>query len=1103
MQRYGVVYLKGSQQKLEFAWEESPGYERLDIIDSLGNYNIVDTTNCVAAYYNKSKEYFYGDIELIRKFLETRLTASNFNAKRETSMGFENGVFAQTESKNSKELGYHWMRRLENGLLVREEYENEQMKITVLSIKSNTDIQIEPINIANYIIYDIADGIRLPGAASDESDYYSLEYLKATYHLDHIEDNDFVVVQSLEEANSRLKRFFEADTKVKAIDIETTGTQTGMFGNDVITGVSLSFKEDESTYYPFRQEKCPFNLPISYLRNILDAVNKQPKDVVIVAYNGKFEIEGFWKESKDYISYSEYARNWDTACKEHGLEDTYLRVDADPFFASIICNPVFKKKGVHTLKSEAQRADGKFYLELDDVFKDKKNIRFNVLPPEIIRYYACPDTPNTIKVYKRLMSLMPKSTLGIFKLESKMIYVTAENEFYGMRTQKQELIKLIESEEYDVKVLGDFFKKVHHTNKNINSPDVRRDIFYNKLRCPVEVRTNKGLPSTSNVALKRIVELGTIKDIGDKEIPKSILGLNGEVLVKGEDLIHNRYPSLVVLEKYAKAQKQLGAYKRIQRTSLRDRVMFYMNQYGAATGRRTSDAHQYSDGMKKLIVADSPDHYLWSADFKQIELRLLAYRAGQEDLIKLESDPNVDVHRAITSIITGQPIWSISAAERKRRKSTNFGVVYMMSGYGLAKRNAGPAYTHEDYIEALTSINDFYAGLPKINQFVVNNEKTVREKGYMETAFGRRREFKEILDPTYPESKKKSLVRAANNMPVQGFGADLLKIVELQLKDYIHSKGWDEKVDCNGVMLPKVRLMLSIHDEVLVSTHKSIPIAAIITMFKECMELKVKGAPPFFAAPAMVNTWYDGKLDKYELDLNYRDEIVEAYEKDGTELIHPETYLEELETYRSKRLNTYMEGLVQKYKTVDEVANHVRHDEFTHTLISVYIKDGEKFEHMEAIRVATERYMEKRLQNKTYEVDIETEERRESEESLTFEELEECINFDENGEAIFDEEEEEDDLFTVSDHSAYDNIVERSRVLYSFNQAIIDFNDFKPDSKELSKAYDALVKFFVPNGQYTVLLMVNGQIVSTGCSMNYMPKDVDNAIQSVLQEVII
>lgn len=1104
MQRYGTVYLKESQEKYDFVWEELAGYERIDILHNLEDYNVIDTTNCTAAYYNKVKEYFYGDINLVKKFLETRLTASSFNAKRENCTEFANGSFIQTESKDDSALGYHWMRRLENGLLVREEYETSYMKITVYSVKNTVDMQIEPINIGNYTTCDITSDVRFSTVAVDSSEYYSLEYLKAKYPIDHIEENDFVVVQSLEEAESRLKRFFEADTKVKAIDIETTGTETGIFGGDVITGVSLSFKEDESTYYPFRQEKCLFNLPISYLRNILDAVNNQPKDVVIVAYNGKFEIEGFWKESKDYVGYSEYARNWDINCKIHGLEDTYLRIDADPFYASIIYNPVFKQKGVHTLKAEAQRADGRYYLELTDIFKDKKNIRFNVLPPEIIRYYACPDTPNTIKVYKRLLNLIPKSSMGIFKLESKMIYVTAENEFYGMRTQKQELIKLIESEEYNVKVLGDFFKKVHHTNKNINSPDVRRDIFYNKLRCPVEVRTNKGLPSTSNVALKRIVELGTVRDIGDKKIPKSILGLNGEVLVKGEDLIHNRYPSLVVLEKYAKAQKQLGAYKRIQRTSQRDRVMFYMNQYGAATGRRTSDAHQYSDGMKKLIVADSTDHYLWSADFKQIELRLLAYLAGQENLIKLESNPNVDVHRAITSIITGQPIWSISAEERKRRKATNFGVVYMMSAYGLAKRNAGPAYTHDDYLAALASINDFYAGLPKINQFVINNEKIVREKGYMETAFGRRREFKEILDPTYPEKKKKSMVRAANNMPVQGFGADLLKIVELQLKDYIHEKGWDKKVNCNGVMLPKVRLMLSIHDEVLVSTHKSIPIAAIIAMFKECMELQVKGAPPFFAAPAMVDTWYDGKLDKYELDLNYRDEIVAAYEKDGTELIHPETYLEELEAYRSKRLNNYMEDLVRKYKTVDEVANHVRHDEFTHTLISVYIKDGEKFDHMDAIHIATERYMERRAQNQVAPIDLQTEERGEDKSSLMFEELEEYVNFDENGEAIFDEtEEDEDDLFTVSESSTFDVPVERSYILYSYNQAIVDFNDFKQNSIELDKAYNALTKFFVANGQYSVLLMVNSQIIPTGCFMNYMPKEVNSAIRSALQEVVL
>lgn len=1099
MQKFGTVYLKKENTTLNLVWHEAVGYERLDVVDDLETYDIIDTSNCEAAYFHKTKELYYGDVSIIKAIFTARTVASNFHAKRTSDFKVENGVVYMTEAKDDDATGCHWKRVMQNGTVAYELYETDVAKVEITNVSQNADIVVAPINLNEYVAYGVVD--ELDTASESEVEYYSLDYLKAKYPIDHIEDNDFLVVSSMEEAVYRLQRFKDASTKVKAIDIETTGTSTGMFGDDVITGISLSYDEHESTYYPFRQEKCEFNLPISFLADILDVVNNQPKDVVIIAYNGKFEIEGIWKESKYYVGYSEYAKKWDVMCSEHGLEDTYLRIDADPFFASIICNPVFKQRGIHTLKAEAQRADGKFYLELEHIFKDKKNIRFNVLPPEIIRYYACPDTPNTIKVYKRLIAMIPARSMGIFELENKMIYVTAENEFYGMRTKKQMLIDLIASEEYAVDTLGNFFRSIHKTNKNINSPDVRRDIFYNKLRCPVEVRTKKGLPSTSNIALQRIVELGALRDTAGKQVPKPILGLNNDVLVTGEELITNRYPSLVVLEKYAKAQKQLGAYKRIQRTSLKDRVMFYMNQYGAATGRRTSDAHQYSDGMKKLIVADSEDHYLWSADFKQIELRLLAYLAGQEDLIEKESNPDVDVHRAITSIITGQPVWAISAEERKRRKSTNFGVVYMMSAYGLAKRNAGPAYTNDDYIAALTSINDFYAGLPKINQFVVNNEKQVREKGYMETKFGRRREFKEILDPSYPESKKKSMVRAANNMPVQGFGADLLKIVELNLRDYIHKKGWDEKVDCRGVMLPKVRLMLSIHDEVLVSTHKSIPIAEIITMFKECMELRVKGAPPFFAAPAMVNSWYDGKLDKYELDLRFRDQIVEAYAKDKTELIHAETYLEDLTNFRSKRLNDYMEDLIAKHHTPEEVANHVRHDELTHTLISIYIKKEDHLSHMESILEATKRYMEERASRGVVrKVEVESEERKD-EESLTFEELEEYVTFDENGEVILPEEEEEDadDLSTVTEKSFFYTPVERARALYSLNQVLIDLNEFKKGDEKLAKIYDELSKLFVVGGPYAVLLMVNGEIKPVGCYMGYMPQEIDKVINKVIE----
>ena len=1127
MQKIGRVTLPNSSNVYYTIWyENGSDFERIDVIQDYNNYNSINTSTCDAAYYRKTKELYYRDEQLIKTIMRTRSNATIFKAAIVQDVKIENGVVYITRSKRNDDLGIYWEQVLKNGLLESEIYKTSEMQIEIFSVSKDKGLEMQPINISDYIAYNITTD-KIGGDVSD-ADFYSLDYLLATYPVSHIENGDYRVVLSMEEFEEELSRFKNAPTKIKAVDLETTGTETGMYGNDVITGIVLSFEEDQGTFFPFRQERFSFNLPIECMRKLLDAVNNQPEDVVIVSYNGKFEIQGVWKESKHYIKYSEYAKKWDPECEAHGLDDTYLRIDADAMFASIIVNPVFKQKGAHTLKSEAYKADGRFYLELEHIFKDKSNIRFNVLPPEIVRYYACPDTSNTIKVYKRLLSLIPKDQLGVFDIENKMIYITAENEFYGMRTQKQLLVDLIENEEYKSNVLSDYFRQFHKTNGNINSPALRREIFYNKLRCPIEVRTKKGLPSTSNVALARIVELGAVKNYDKSKIPPNLLDLNGDVVVKGEDLVSNRFPSLVVLDKYAKSQKELGAYKRIQRTSLRDRVMFYMNQYGAATGRRTSDAHQYSDGMKKLIVGDSEDHHLWSADFKQVELRILPFLAGQKDLIELEKNPDVDIHRAVLSIITGKPMWSISAKERKKGKSTNFGVVYMMSAYGLAKKNAGPAYTQEDYEDALASINDFYNGLPYINRFTLDNERFVRENGYIKTAFGRRRDFKQILDPTYPENKKKSLIRAANNMPVQGFGADLLKLVELRLHNYIKKMGWDKKVDCDGVMLPMVRLMLSIHDEVLVSTHKSIPIAAVITMFKECMEIPIEGAPPFFAAPALVGCWYDGKLDAYECDLRFRDEIVDAWVNEGRELIHADTYLEDLDKFRARRLNSYMDTLIAKYKNPDEVAKHVNHDELTHTLISSFIKKGEKYDHTESIRVATERFMERRekelasgAEQSTISADFQESSalstlnnmfggilgedfEEESEKGLqSFDELEEYVNFDENGEAIFDEDEDEDadDLSTLTEQSMFARgSVKRERAIYSLNQVFIDLNDLKLDDPRVSRIYKEMVRFYDPEGEFQVYYMIDGHVRSLDFYMKFNRAGVTELIESIVKE---
>jgi len=1098
MEKYGRVRFAGKDKEYQFMWYSTTGvFERIDIFENLEHYNRVDTSNCDSAFYCKTREMFLNDDSLVKEFIKAKRSAVVFKGTAEQTTEIVEGKVRIVQTKKNIDIGMEVCTVSENGLVVFEKYVTPECTIVVDIVKKDLGIDFPPINLSSYAVIDLIDNSLI--LKSGTAEFYPLEYLKAKYPIDHIDNNDFVVAKSMEEGRARLGRWKNADTKVKAVDIESTGTAWTMFGEDVITGIVMSYSETESTYYPFRQENFKYNLPITFIEEILDAINNQPDDVVITGHNAKVEKQAIWKEDKNYITNSEYAINFAKENKTGiGLVKPDLRIDADSFLESILVDPVFRK-GRHALKNLVMRIEGKFYLELDEIFKDKKNIRFNMLPEEIVRYYACPDTANTIKVYKYLMNKLPGDELGIFQLENELLEVTAENEFYGMRIDTNKLVSSLENSEYIAETLKKRFQQIHKTTKNINSNDVRRDIFYNKLRCPVEVRTKTGKPSTSNIALKRIVELGTLRNYNKDKIPPAIVDLNNKPIIEGEDLISNRYPSLVILEKYAKAVKELGALRRIERKSIKGRVFFNLNQAGAATGRQTSDAHQYSDTMKSLVLSDSEQHYLWSADFKQVELRILPYLAGQEDLIELEKDPEVDAHRAYLSILTSKEIWAISDKERKEGKSTNLGVVYMMSEWGLAKKNAGPAYSKDDVLKARNAITGFYNGFPKIKEFSHSNEEFVRKNGYMKTAFKRYRYFEEILDPTYPEKKKQSIIRAANNSPVQGFGADYLKVVEVTMQKYIKEKGWNKKVDCDGVMLPMVRIMLSIHDELLVSTHKSIPIEEIIIMFKECMEQEVKGAPPFFSAPALIDNWYLGKDPKYEIDLGFRDMIIEAWKKDGTSLLHVETYLSDLDAYRSNRIKEYMEGLIRKYKTVDAVADHVRHPELTHTLITIFKTNELHLEHTEAIKEAVKRYMAKRDAGEVEGILAESDSLVGVKDEIDIlhedDDLDKYIEFDENGEMIVDEEEdeEEDDLWTLTEESALSiqHEPEKTYAVYMLNEVMIDLSEYSLDDEEAEMINQSIAKISKADNHYHVLYFINGRVIKTNLKIDYCPETIN------------
>ena len=1074
MQGIGRVTLKSSndiEEVYSIIWSNAANAsERIDIIRDYDDYNSIDTSNCTASYIRMVSEKYLGNINLIKSVMKIKHDASIIHAMEATNIIPCDGIIKLVRHKELPDLGMYYRVTLVKARIVEEYYETPAGSIHLTDIdNSSSNSVIAPININLYEEYGSSAYNK-----KQTGDFYSYAELLRRYpQVKHVLNNDYVVIRSYEEAEKRLKEWIESPEQLKSVDIESLHNVWGMYSDNRITGVFLGYDETWSTYFPFRQENFKYNLPMEFLKKIFDAVNSQPPypSVIILSHNAKFELEGFYQEFREW-----------------------LRVDVDTYIYAVLENPKIGKN-THTLKALASKVDNKFYLSLNHIFIGK--IKFNVLTEDIVLLYGCPDATSPAKVYKWLMTRIPADEEFVCRLEMSILRVKCYNEFYGMRMDLERIHRLIEEEEYKIDLLGDQFRRIHKTSKNINSYQVMKEILYDRLRCPVLVTTNKGLPATSKVAIQHIVDSGVKRDYDKTKMPKPILDKNGEVLISSEELAGNKYPSLIIYQKYKKCLKELGALRRLKNKSERDRFMFYINQVGAGSNRQTSDAHQFSDTMKSCALADSPSHGMVSCDWKQVELRVLAWMADQKDLIELEGDPAVDIHRAILSIIQKKPMWTISEEDRKSGKSVNFGVVYMMSEYGLAARDFGPGYTKEELNIERKKIYDFFNGLPYIKVFLANNELQLKRKGVIKTKFNYYRYFPELLDPTYPEKSKKSLIRSGNNTPVQGTAAQMLKMVEKNVQAYIDKMGWDKERDYNGVKVPMVRMILPIHDEILLSYDKSIPKEEICKMFKECMELDFEGAPPFFAAPAFIDNWYEGKDPAYEVDIEFRDRVVEEYSK-GNYLLTGHNYLDVLNNYRTKEISDYMDGLITKYKTPEEVAKHVTDDNLTHTLIETTLKKEErkKLTHNERILRATEKYFEKKEANALNNLIQASEEFVEEsyEDRMDLDVwVDAYTSIDQFGNMIVENEEEweeESDVIVSELGPVETRVMNKPHVLYLMQEAWVDLTGLDL-ATEGERIYQGLRQMHNPNEFYEIVLVIGKNTKRTGIRVGYETEKIE------------
>jgi DNA polymerase I-like protein with 3'-5' exonuclease and polymerase domains len=1013
----------------------------LEIVDVQGDYRLdfyrEKTIVPCFSLRRRLKTYVRGEQYIYDQFMRIQTDAANAPGKYSDSTTITDNTWVRTLTKINNDIQ----------LFQEVTYHNGQMYSTHIRVKDAS---------LNYSVssYDSHPG-QMGGASL--SDYktlilqeqcnstafrphFSVDALYTRFNIAHIDSNDFVVADDINTARQRLYDYDSAGDTLRGFDTETTGLDVNMYGEDKLLGVVLSFSTTQSTYFPFRHDNIQ-NLPMSFLAEIMGVVIKHENNTI--AHNKKFDRKVMTKEGFD------------------------LRVKYDTMIMSCLLNPVMSK-GTHSLKSLIYKFDKKRYLELEDIFNSKKNINFSVLPKDIVRIYACPDASNVISLYHHLNNQFPNHLRNICDVEFALADLKADQEYYGLRVDMPNYETSKKQNDDTIAVLEDKFRLLTRFDGNMTSVPQLSDLIYNKMHCPILLRTGTGQPSTGKAAIAKLASKkrkDAVLQVEDITTP------DGTAIVKGSDLGNAQYPSLLILDKYRKAVKLKTAFFNRFESTKSGRIFFWINQNGAQSGRQSSPMHQLPSTLKKLIIADSPDYNFFDADYSQIELRMLAFLAGQKDLLELCEDPENDIHRVIGSLISGKEMWEISASERKVGKIRNFGVVYMMSKRGLADNlhGAGSSEDNNKVSEAAGLITDFFTRFKRIQAYIENNKRKVQRDGEISTFFGRSRKFDEIFDEHISSRKRASLLRQANNTPVQGTAADYLKISEVNFYNYIRNKGWNKLYKD----FPYCRIALSIHDEVIIMAHKSIPIEEVILMIKTCMEMPIEGAPPFFCSPALVNNWDGHNDDAAVMPVKLRDCILATYQRTGISTLTSENWLKTINDYRDTLLCNYMQSLISQFNhNVEHIANNVRHPTLTHELLSRY-PSPKGLSHTDAILHAVTQYMS----NETpQQVSIPTEHYQ------AYQPLESLVNLDKDGNVLFEQDYEDDSEFVEPDIG----MLEVPAIWEIGDVLVVDLSSASAETGD--KVLAELWKYRATDGFFKVNILVAGDITDTGFRVEDFPR---------------
>jgi DNA polymerase-1 len=555
-----------------------------------------------------------------------------------------------------------------------------------------------------------------------------------------------------------------------------------------LIGISFSYEKGKGFYVPFPENQTEAQTLIEKLipffeNENIEKIGQNLKYDLKVLSNYGITIKGklFDTMIAHYLINPDMRHNMDI------LSETYLK------YAPQSIEVLIGKKG-----------------------KNQKSMRDVSL--EEIKEYAVEDADVTLQLAEIFNAELDKThTKKLFEeIEIPLVGVLASMEKEGINLDVPFLKSLSKELGNDIAQLESRIYEIAGEKFNLASPKQLGDILFDKLKIggAKQKKTKTGQYATGEEILSYLAK--------DNEIVSAILDWRS--LIK----LQNTYVEALPLQVDTKTHRVHTDYM----------------QTVAATGRLSSNNPNLQNipirtergrQIRKAFIARDENYTLLSADYSQIELRIIAALCGEENMIKAFQN-HEDIHKSTAAKVFNVPLEEVTKEQRSHAKTVNFGIIYGVSAFGLSNQ------TSLSRAESAALIDAYYATYPKLKSYIQEQIEIAREKGFVQTILGRRRYLKDINSAN--AVVRGAAERNAVNAPIQGSAADIIKIAMINIHKRLIAENW------------KSKMLLQVHDELVFDVHNS-ELEKIQPMIKQEMEQAVNLSVPLEVEIGIGKDWLE------------------------------------------------------------------------------------------------------------------------------------------------------------------------------------------------------------------------------------------------------